>query len=223
MILATAPLDLGETELVLISYELAGVRGEDLLPVGLHPTIPTLLTIAAWRAEGIDMVQLRLSCRAGFRARALLVGGAACGALADELTEGWAYPSQRANVRLERNYDRIRVNVTDGERLVLEAGLDDPRPISPHDIQPVVGLNPGTIDGKGDRLIQVEPHLEGTRAERGRPTVTRFDAGWFGDERLTPVHPVAATIEVGPLTLPPPRFALRGDVPAWEGTEVLSH
>jgi hypothetical protein len=39
-----------------------------------------------------------VSCRAGFRARALLVGGAAEGLLADVLTEGWAYPSSRATI-----------------------------------------------------------------------------------------------------------------------------
>lgn len=222
MTLATDQLDLGETELVLVSYELAGVRGEDLLPAGLHPTMPTLLTIAAWRAEGIDLVQLRLSCRAGFRARAMLVGGAAQGRLADQLTGGWAYPANRANVRLERNYDRVRVLVSDGDQLILDAGLDDPRPISTHDIQQVVGLNPGAIDGRGERLIQVEPHLEATRAERGRPVLATFDGAWFGDARLRPAHPVAATIEVGPMVLPPPRFALRTDVPAWEGTEMLA-
>ncbi len=222
MTLAVSPLELGEAEVVLISYELAGVRGQELLPPGLHPTIPTLLTIAAWRAEGIEMVHARVSCRAGFRARALLVGGASQGALADDLTEGWAYPAARANVRLDRYYDRVRVTVEDDGEVVLDLGLDDPRPISPHDIQHVVGLNPGSVDGRGERLIQVEPHLESERAERGRPTVTLFDAAWFGDVRLAPVHPVAATIEVGMLTLPPPRFAQRPDVPAWEGTEVLT-
>ena len=223
MTLATAPLDVGETEQLLISYELAGVRGEDLLPTGLHPTIPTLLTIAVWRADGIEMVQLRVSCRAGFRARALLVGGAAEGLLADVLTEGWAYPSSRATIGVDRRYDRIRVTIADGDRPVLDVGLDDPRPISPHDIQHIVGLNSGSIEGRGERLIQVEPHLEALRAERGRPMLARFDGAWFGDERLQPVHPVAATIEVGSMTLPPPRFALRRDVPAWEGTELLSH
>ncbi len=168
MTLATAPLDLGETELVLVSYELGGVRGDDLLPPGLHPTIPTLLTIAAWRAEGIDMALLRISCRAGFRARALLVGGAACGRLADDLTEGWAYPARRADVRLDRYYDRIEITVADGEDVVLDVGLEDRRPISPHDIQHVVGLNAGIVDDRGERLIQVEPHLEATSG-RARP------------------------------------------------------
>ncbi|HMK10317.1 MAG TPA: hypothetical protein VK461_01910 [Acidimicrobiales bacterium] len=219
---ATAPLDLGEAEVVVVTYELAGVRGDELLPAGLHQTIPTLLTITAWRAEGIDMLQLRLSCRAGFRARTLLVGGAVRGAFADELAEGWAYPERRADVGITRRYDRVRVDVVDGSRTVLSVGLDDPRPISPHDIQHIVGLNLGAINGGGKRLIQVEPHLEAMRAERGEPVVAAFDASWFGDARIAPVHPVAATIEVGHLMLPPPRFALRPDVPAWEGTETLA-
>jgi hypothetical protein len=52
--------------------------------------------------------------------------------------------------------------------------------------------------------------------------VGSFDAAWFGDSRIAPVHPVAGTISVGRLSLPPPRFAQRPDVPAWEGTETLA-
>jgi hypothetical protein len=220
--LATEALDLGDAEVVIVSYELAGVRGEELLPKGLHPTIPTLLTITAWQADRVDAVHVRVSCRAGFRARALLVGGATCGALTSTLAEGWAYPARVADVRIDRYYDRVRVTVAEGDAVVLEAGLDDPRPIAPDDIQHVVGLNPGSIDGRGDRLIQVEPHLEPVRGERGRPVLNRFDGAWFGDARLVPTHPVAATISLGRLTLPPPRFVQRPDVPAWEGTESVA-
>ncbi len=222
MTLAREALDIGDAEVVIVSYELAGVRGEELLPRGLHATMPTLLTITAWHADGVDAVHLRVSCRAGFRARALLVGAATRGRLTSTLAEGWAYPSRVADVRVDRHYDRVRVTVTDGDAVVLEAGLDDPRPIGADDIQHVVGLNPGSIDGRGDRLIQVEPHLDALRAERGRPVLNRFDGAWFGDARLTPAHPVAATLSLGRLTLPPPRFVQRPDVPAWEGTESLA-
>ena len=125
-------------------------------------------------------------------------------------------------MRVDRHYDRVRVTVSNGDAVVLEAGLDDPRPIGADDIQHVVGLNPGSIDGRGERLIQVEPHLDAVRAERGRPVLTRFDGAWFGDARLVPAHPVAATLSLGQLTLPPPRFVQRPDVPAWEGTESLA-
>jgi len=223
MTLAVEPLDFGETEVVLISYELAGVRGGDLLPIGLHETIPTLLTITAWRAVDIEMVQLRLSCRAGVRARAMLVGGAAQGSLAKALAEGWAYPPPTsATVRVERRYDRVAVAVVDAGVTVLDVSVEDPRPIAAGDVQHVVGLNRGFVEGRGDRLVQVEPHFEPLRAERGRPHVGAFDGAWFGDPRVTPAHPVAATISVGHLTLPPPRFAQRPDLPAWEGTETLA-
>jgi len=220
--LASEALDLGDAEVIIVAYELAGVRGEELLPRGLHATSPTLLTIGAWHADGVDAVHVRVSCRAGFRARALLVGAASRGPLTSTLAEGWAYPARVADVRVDRHYDRVRVTVTDGHAVVLEAGLDDPRPIGADDIQHVVGLNPGSVDGRGERLIQVEPHLDAVRAERGRPVLTRFDGAWFGNERLTPEHPVAATLSLGRLTLPPPRFVQRPDVPAWEGTESLA-
>ena len=120
------------------------------------------------------MVQLRVSCRAGVRARAMLVGGAVDGPLAATLTEGWAYPTRVADVHIDRWYDRVRVTVVDERSVALDVGLDDPRPIAPDDIQHVVGLNPGSVDGVGERLIQVEPHLEPTRAERpARPDHVR--------------------------------------------------
>jgi hypothetical protein len=184
--------------------------------------MPTLLTITAWHADGLDAVHLRVSCRAGFRARALLVGAASRGPLAATLADGWAFPGRVADVQIDRRYDRVRVTVGDGDAVVLEAGLDDPRPIGADDIQHVVGLNPGSIEGRGERLIQVEPHFEPVRAERGRPVLRRFDGAWFGDVRLAPTHPVAATISLGRLLLPPPRFVQRPDVPAWEGTESLA-
>ena len=88
MTLASEALDIGDAEVVIVSYELAGVRGEELLPRGLHATMPTLLTITAWHADGVDAVHLRVSCRAGFRARALLVGAATRGRLTSTLAEG---------------------------------------------------------------------------------------------------------------------------------------
>ena len=153
----------------------------------------------------------------------MLVGGAAQGPLASALADGWAYPPPTsATVRVERRYDRVAVSVIDRGVEVLDVSVDDPRPIAADDIQYVVGLNRGFVDGRGERLVQVEPHFEPLRAERGRPRVGVFDAAWFGDPRVTPAHPVAATISVGQLTLPPPRFAQRPDLPAWEGTETLS-
>lgn len=223
MTLSVETLDFGETEVVLVSYELAGVRGAELLPKGLHETIPTLLTVTAWRAAGLELVQLRLSCRAGFRARAMLVGGAAQGSLAHVLAEGWAYPPPNsATVRVERRYDRVAVSVVDAGVTMLDVSVEDPRPIAAGDIQYVVGLNRGFVEGRGERLVQVEPHFEPLRAERGRPHIGAFDGAWFGDPRVTPAHPVAGTISVGRLTLPPPRFAQRPDLPAWEGTETLA-
>ena len=67
MTFASDALDLGEAEVVIVSYELAGVRGEELLPRGLHATMPTLLTITAWHADGVDAVHLRVSCRSWCR------------------------------------------------------------------------------------------------------------------------------------------------------------
>ena len=206
MSLAVEPLDLGETEVVLISYELAGVRGADLLP-----KVCTRRSRRCSRSpHGARSTSRSCSCAsrvervsgAGDARRWRRAGPA--GQFASR-TGGHTHRRPRPPCDVERRYDRVAVSVLDRGVEVLDVSVEDPRPIAADDIQYVVGLNRGVVDGRGERLVQVEPHFEPLRAERGRPRVAVFDAAWFGDPRVTPVHPVAATISVGRLTLPPPR------------------
>ena len=173
MSLAVEPLDLGETEVVLISYELAGVRGADLLPIGLHETIPTLLTITAWRAVDIEIVQLRLSCRAGVRARAMLVGGAAQGPLARRSRTG-GHTRRRLRPPCESS-DATTVSpcrCCDAGVTVLDVSVEDPRPIAAGDVQYVVGLNRGFVDGSRRTARPGRTALR-TAPRRARPAPRR--------------------------------------------------
>ena len=200
-------------QILQATFEVAGARGEDLLPAGLHPTIPTLATFAVWRADDWCLAQLRLSCRSGVRARQLVVAARGTGPAA------WPAPVPASDVRLDRHYDVVRATVAGGS---LDVSLADPRPLGVDDIQFVVGLVPSMIEGRGSRLVQLEASIEVDRAERGRPVLGRFDAAaWGVDERIRPVHPVAATFCLARLDIGPPRFVLRPDQPAHLGTETL--
>ena len=200
-------------QILQATFELAGVRGEQLLPAGLHPTIPTLATFAVWRGDDWCLAQLRLSCRSGVRARQLVL------AARGSAPAGWPAPVRAGDVRLERHYDVVRATVGDGS---LDVSLADPRPLGVDDIQLVVGLVPAVLEGRGPRLVQLEAGIEVERAERGRAVLGRFDpAAWGVDERVRPAHPVAATFCLARLEISPPRFVLLPDQAAHLGTETV--
>jgi hypothetical protein len=215
---APAPVELDGAQILQAAFEHAGSRGDVFLPKGLVPTIPTLVTLLAVRAPDgpqgpFTFAQVRVSCRSGARARALVVATAvdATPEAAAWLAAGWGIAGAGA-VRFERRYDRVRVAAP-----WFDVGLESPKPIGVHDVQYVAGLHPVTSGGRA-RLAQVELEVALDRVERGRPVLHRFDAP-DGAAGLDPRFAVAATSGVGTLTLPQVRFVLDPDVPAHLGTE----
>ena len=211
---AAGQVALGTAEIFQATFEHAG-RGRPFLPDGLVPTIPTLVTLLAIRVPdgphgGFTMAQVRLSCRSGARARALVVATAvdASAETAAWLAEGWGIGGSHGAIRYERRYDRVRVSAP-----WFDVELDGPRPIGVDDVQYVTGLHPVIVDA-GERLAQVELEIALDRVERGRPTLHAFDV-----PGLDPRFPVVATSAMGQLALPQVRFVLRPDVPAHLGTE----
>jgi hypothetical protein len=216
---AAEPVALGTAEIFQAAFEHTGPRGETFLPSGLVPTIPTLVTMLAIRVPdgphgGFTVAQLRVSCRSGARARALVVATAveASPAAATWLAEGWGIGGVAAAVGYERRYDRVRVVAP-----WFDVSIDGPRPIGVDDVQYVTGLHPVVTDS-GDRLAQVELEVALTRVERGRPVLHGFTAP-ADAAALEPRSSVAATSALGELTLPQVRFVLRPDVPPHLGTE----
>lgn len=219
---AREPLAVPEAEVLQLAWEQAGTRGEELMPAGLAPTSPTLVTLLVIRAPAgplapWTLAQLRLSCRSGARARAYVVQQAldTDDATARTLAAGWGIGGRRRPVRLDRGYDAVRASTEGAEVLLL-----DPAPINPGDVQYVTNLHPVRVEA-GERLAQVELDLDAARTERGRPILVGFDAEAWGEPRLSPRHPVAGTFAVGTLTLPVVRFLLRPDVPPHAGTEPI--
>lgn len=221
---AAEPVVVPDAEVLLVTYEQAGVRSEALLPAGLVPTSPMLVTMLVVRAPAgplgpFAVAQVRLSCRSGARARALVAGQVvdAGDEAAAALAAGWGIGGQRGPVRLQRGYDVVR-----GTCAGFDVSVLDPSPIGRLDVQYVTGLHPVSVPGGGERLVQVEFDLDVGRVERGRPALGAFDGAAWDDARLAPRHPVAATIAVGTWTLPVVRFLLRPDVAPHLGTERVA-
>ena len=153
------------------------------------PTIPTLVTLLAVRvADGphgpFSFAQVRVSCRSGARARALVVATAVDAApdTAAWLAGQLGHRRRRRRRATTARYDRVRVSAP-----WFDVALEGPRPIGVHDVQYVAGLHPVTTDA-GERLAQVELEVALDRVERGRPVLHRFDAP-AGAATLAPRSP----------------------------------
>ena len=184
------------------------------------PTIPTLVTLLVVRVPdgpsgAFSFAQVRVSCRSGARARALVVATAVD---ASAETTGWLGGwgiGGASGVRLDRRYDEVRATAP-----WFDVSVPGPRPIGVHDVQYVTNLHPVTT-GDGERLAQVELGITLDRVERGMPALHRFEAA-PSFAALAPTFPVAATFGIGTLTLPAIRFLLRPDVPPDVGTERVT-
>jgi hypothetical protein len=212
---AGEPVGLGTAEIFQAAFEHAGSDGRSLLPAGLVPTIPTLVTLLALRVPdgphgGFTAAQVRISCRSAARARALAVATAvdASAECVEWLGAGWGIGGDAAPIRYARRFDRIQVTAP-----WFDVSLQGPRPIGVDDVQYVTGLHPVTTDA-GARLAQVELEIELSRVERGRPVLHAFAV-----PGLHPRFPVVATTAMGNLTMPKVRFVLDPDLPPHLGTE----
>jgi hypothetical protein len=220
----TASLRLEGVETFQVFCEMKREGVESLLPPGLHPTLPPVVTWLVQRVNGspwgpFSMAQCRVECRSGLRPRGFLRAGIIDNAKAAvELAARWGYALRDGEVAVERGYDRVRARVVlDGEE-ILDLLLEDPQPLRPEDAYYVANVNLAHTPN-GLRLIQVDPDFEIERAERGRAIVRHFDAAAWSSSAIRPSNPVAALFTVGSVTLPELRYICRPDVLAFEGTE----
>lgn len=220
------PVVMENAEVLQATFEMAYTSREVLLPSGLHPTTPPLMVVLAWKVPAspwgpFSMAQVRASCRSGVRPRGFVVGCTAdTPEAATALSQRWGFPTRVGRVRLARFYDSVdlTVSVAGGPALTL-TGLD-PDPLGVGDVQYTVTTTLAHTP-RGLRLVQVEPEYEQRRVERVRPRLDQFDGARWGQDALTPRHPVTATIAVGTITVPRLRYLSRPDVMAFEGTEVI--
>jgi hypothetical protein len=224
--LDTAALTLPAVRVLQVTWEMPLAAREPLLPPALHPTDPPLVSWLFVRATdgplgAFALAQLRVECRSGLRPRGFLVESVVDSAdAARTLAARWGYRSRPGEVRLARQYDAVTGTVRVDGRTVLEVALADPDPLGPHDIQYTASMHLAHTP-RGLRLVQVDPAFAVERAERGRPRLAAFDAAAWGDARIVPTHPVAASIALADVTLPTLRYLCRPDVWAFEGTEPV--
>lgn len=223
----TEVLRLEDVEVFKVLHEFSADAITDVLPSGLHPTIPPLVTWMAWHVSDgplgpFTLVQARVECRSGARPRAFLVSAVVdTSDVAQTLGSRWGFAARVGSVQVERSYDRVRAIVSIDGRVVLDVDAIDPVPLRPGDIQWISNMHFAHTP-RGPRLVQVDPSYEVTRAERCRPTVRSFDAAAWGEPRIVPTHPVAATISTATITLPKIRFLCAPDQPAFFGTETIN-
>jgi hypothetical protein len=236
--LQTASVTARGMEIVQAGFEYPYALRESLLPPGLHPTNPPMLTVLVYRCVdpaaasetsgtlgAFTMVQVRIECRSGMRSRGFLLG-AYCDseAAAVELATRWGYRTTVGRCELRRGYDRVAVSVTPAGSAgppVLALELLDPMPLAPTDVQYVANMNLARTPA-GLRLLQVEPEHTVSRAERALPRLTAWNGAAWGAPALQPGSPIAGSIAVGDITWPALRYVCRPDVLAFFGTEAAS-
>jgi len=217
-------VELERVDVLQVTYELSARDREELLPPGLHPTDPSLLTWVFWRCRSspwgaFAMAQTRIECRSGVRARAFLVGAVVNNEdAAAALASRWGFTALAGAVALRRQGDSVRGSAVCNSKEVLDVEVTGLEALDTEDVQYVANMNLAHTP-TGLRLVQVEPDYNIQRAERGRPRVDRFDALVWGDDRIRPIYPVAASLLCADVVLPRVRFVCRPDVFAFEGTE----
>jgi len=220
------PVALADVTVLQAAFELPAAARTAALPPGLHPTVPALAVVLAWRVGDspwgpFSLAQVRVSCRSGVRPRGFVVGCVVDrAAAATQVASRWGLPAVGGEVTLRRRYDAVELVVACDGSVVCELTAVDPEPLSPADVAYPVTLTLARTE-RGPRLIQLEPDYELTAVERLRPRLLRFDGAAWGSAALRPADPVAATVGTGSVSFPRLRFVCRPDVMAFAGTETV--
>jgi hypothetical protein len=218
-------LDLGKARWLQLTYEPTG-NCEALFPKGLHPTNPVAITIQVLDVAQGDlgafrMAQVRLSCRAGVRVRAFLLGNVVnTPAAAQALSEGWGFANTVGEIDLLWRTDRINAAVRAGGADVLDMSLRAPASIGPDDLHHSVNVNMARCDGEL-QLLQADFHFTTLSVQRGKPEVTRFDAAFWGLANNPPTYPIIAAAAEVSLAITPVQYIQNPDIIAQLGTANL--
>jgi hypothetical protein len=223
---ATPGVAFPEAEVLQAGFEMRYSSRQATLPPALHPTTPPTMVVVGWRCPispwgAFQLVQVRVGCRSGVRPRGLVVGCVVDNIEAARvLAADFGLPARVGDVSLTRHYDRVALTAAIDGRDALDIVGANPEPLGSTDVQYTVTMTMA-MTPLGLRLVQLEPEYQTTRVERLHPRLHSFDATAWGEPLLTPVHPVAASLAVASITIPPLRYVCRPDVLAFEGTESV--
>lgn len=217
---------LTDVEWLQVLYEIKGDVAGTLLPPGLHPTVPGIVTWLAWSCADspwgpFRLVQTRIECRSGNRPRAMLVSGVCDDAeAADALARDFGLRLRPGEIELRRGYDGADLRVRADGRTILDLELRDPVLLPAEVVQFVSGMHPANTP-RGFRLVQCDLEHALTRSERTTPRLRAFDGGAWGSDLIDPRHAVSSAVGMGEVTIPPLRFVCKADELAFTGTEKV--
>jgi hypothetical protein len=214
-------LEIDEGQILQVLGELTFSGFERRLPPALHPTHPPYASMLFYRAVDspfgpFTMAQVRISALAGISRFSYAVRGWIDNPVAGGvLGRRWGYRLDHADVTVRRRHDRTWGTVRVGGALVLEAGLFDPEPVAGKDANYTGHLNLARIEQDGSpvpMLVQAGPQLAFQSCDRGRPTISVFDAGAIGCD--PPYWPISAFAGSCAFLFTPVSFVCDPAVPA---------
>jgi len=197
-------------------------HAQALLPPGMHPSVPLYVVLSIARCPDtpvgpFTLAQVLIAGRIGLRPRGFVLKSLVDSETARrELAARCGFPVSPGESRIWSQYDRVRAEVRAGGAVALACELTDREPIEGVDIEPLASANLAR-SGAEDKLvlIQVEPHYEYRKAERGRPRLLSFDqAVWRTAGQVQFAQGIAATYLVGDIMLPPPRYIIDPEQPS---------
>ena len=210
----TGTLDLGHVSWLQLNYELlvGDACRTDFFPPGLHPTEPVVVNLQVWDVDDspagpFQLAQVRLTCRAGVRIRALQTNSVIDGSDGARrmLSSGWAYRPVAGAIDFKRFNNRWSAEVAVDGRQVLKGHMNLPQPLNAADLQHIANMNPGMIDGE-PLLLQVEPTVTTLGVLRGAPVLENFDSEFWNLGDAKPGFPVIGAGADVTMALPPIRF-----------------
>lgn len=224
--LDTEAWSLPDAEILQCAFEVGG-DSLALLPRAMHPAIPFYVSIWVTRypespVGAFTLAQVRIVGRAGAHPRGFVLCAVASTAGAvSALRDRWGFPATLGAVSLMRYHDRVVGKVVRDGATILDCALVHPELLSPGDVQYIASVTlADVVENGGTRrsIVQVDPDYTLKRAERGRPSVTAFDAAAWNASGVVFRHPVSASITVCDTDLPRIRFVMDPDLPAYRGT-----
>ena len=217
---AATDVTLPDAEILTLSFEHNHAAHTEYLPAALHPTVPptlhwSFLVVDDGEIGPFTLAQLRLGCRAGYRARSFLVASFVDNEVAgQQLRARWWFHAVPAEVSVRRFYDRVeaRVGAPDGTSIV-EGALVDPMPVAPSAATFTAALHLVRMPDDTVRIVQVDPEMQFRQADYGRPEMPTFDAAACGAPGLELRLPMAALVVRADVVLPALKYSFAVDEP----------
>lgn len=220
----TEDLVIPEVDICCGLVEIPVADALSVLPPALHPAIPGLVGLYTYSAAespigAFNMVFIGILARSGIKPRLMITAGFIDNAAAGEqLSGGWGFPLEVADVRLAVNYDRVRTTVAREGRLLLSFEVQHPVAMTGAG-STLRYPQPFNLTRTGGELkfVQCDASYGFERVARGHPRVTHCDPELVGGIEVTDDFPVTGTLAKAKMTLHPIRYVADTAIRAEDG------